>query len=459
MMQQPSIMPRIPGRPSAHTLPILADFDISHFLPPVRHFFAFNRKEAVRFCKSPARAFIREWFRTHYFRVSFDACDDGRLAQLAEMFGLEYEALAEAHRDAGNLHNTLDYSDYRLRLERTFEKNRKMTLDVTDSNGSGRRDAHPMASMHFIVVHHSWTHPQTHSCAAIKNQTTQGVAQARKHADRLNLEYRGSIVAIPTMLDTDTGSVKVFGPGGELDVRSYVEKLPSGSDLRSVIMRHIKQIFPSTWDVLLALPPIQREAFHEELVEHIKGNWAYHMDAKETKRRPESIDHEEELIVLGRPTLLFRSRHFFCVEDRQPAVLLPNLSIGLIFAGLHSALAAMRDGNRDFSIPIVVCIPHDSNATELEQAKIFAESIPTMEYNGASLQKQLELAIQPQPRGGERNIIDPIIQKMRARIGESPPEWIINQLHRLPEIIDWTKTTLDRSTRQAVPIVRVEEVA
>ncbi|HWQ99385.1 MAG TPA: hypothetical protein VN397_00880 [Candidatus Methylomirabilis sp.] len=437
--------------------PITVEIDSSAYPGVIQNFLRQNRADSDRFVREATDR--QRWLQNHAFRVTADLCIDGRVSDFSEALGLS-TGLLEMYRSGG----AMDFVDSWRYARLGLDGNRKLRqLPV------GGVFIKEMAEMRFVVVHHSASRPNDASCAAWKHNTKAAVEGMRRHADVLNESFRGHMAAIVALVDTDFDAITVVGPNGKL-CTAELAQAPVALDrtAQQMLEDRLRDIYPIDWTPIKNLSsPLFANAFFTELAGHLLANAAFVREVIESKRPIELLDHQERLIFVGRP-LETRDHNaafligdtenllFFRREDRLEEIL-ASLKCGVLQRDVEDVVGELemgsdfgiafrivlgnivddviREGNRDFQIPVLISIPHDED-----------DRVWTSHY---------ALALKARLLAGVRRIRRVAVQKLltsgRLNGKRYCPEWLPSELDRLEEHVAFCTTVHDRRTRLFVP--------
>ncbi|GMU25629.1 hypothetical protein KJZ71_00250 [Patescibacteria group bacterium] len=390
--------------------------------PEILRFLDQERQESAAFVKNePVRS---AWLARHLFRPSADLCVDGRVSDFSEALGLPIGIL-KPYRSAGAKSSSLESYIYAVRLRDFNRKIRAVRLE----NG----EMHRMSQLHFATVHYSASHPD-HSCAAWGNHTGRAEFAMQEHAAALNADFAGSIVSLVTLIDTDLDALTILAPRGKLQTAEIADMRMEGDDLLQAIRGHLLDLFPYSWEPLARLPQDHQEAFHHELAVLVHANVEFVRNVKSTGRPVELLEHQERLIFIGRPGETREHNTTFLIGDFEKEALKKDFAIALAIVAKNLLRDAIRSGNENWKIPVVISVPYDEDERELTVR--YARGIRhTLEREGTNV-----------PEIGLNLLTH------AKNIQDDFPEWVIDHCSRIGERISWCVTVNDRKTRSFIPV-------
>lgn len=350
-------------------------YDFSRYSPVIQDAVRMNRARSDIF-KSPLAQLRRAtWLGKHRFRTKGRFCIDGRVSDLARRLGYD-EGIMEMARSGGCKDHVVGGSWIGARRAR--DDNRKYR--ATYVNGYGDN---PMTEFALYAAHHSVKHPTTHSCAAWGHNTDEGVAFMAAQANTLNRRLPGWVVAVHALVDTDTDTIRLFGPCGVVDTERFADSYPDDDEaLTAGLLRMVRGAFPEDWEPLRTLKTLgHAAAFHSEIVEALVANVHSYREIRESGRAPELLDHQERLVFIGRPLEVEdpedpeAAKRFFLVEDMEANVNATNVAIGMTYVTCNVIRDALRARNHDWKIPLVISIPHDPEDDDREITEEYARNI------------------------------------------------------------------------------------
>lgn len=195
-----------------------------------------------------------QWFRTHKFRVSCRVCSDWRCQFLEPALGQRHgrgpgipAGILKVERSAGAI-SAFDSHATCMHTLRLVKKCRAAGMKLMDLE----------------FAHASSLAPETASCAALGHDTAAAQRVVAYNAAEANYAYRGTVVAVPCLYDTDTGSIKVFGPDGRAVDTLAVAKERALMKFGAIAARLrglANDVLPETWEPLAALDAESRATF------------------------------------------------------------------------------------------------------------------------------------------------------------------------------------------------------
>lgn len=415
---------------------------------PLLAFLRLNREGSARFVED--RPLRDAWFSTHDFRPEGILCIDGRVQDAPKVLGLK-PGVAEIFRAGGSkcdLGNLL----YALRTYQGVER-----LSPARCNGNGKPDARSCAervsrfdlapceesyrakiAMRIVTAHYSYSHPTTDSCKAWEHQTGAALRAMRRHANELNQAYRGRMVAFTALIDTDLDAFDFFGPGdGCLSVRELATDGRASIGLGEV-MDLLHRVFPSSWEPLVALEESYRNRFHLELAERVLAN----IDSVRQAfgRAPELLSHNEELVFVGRHADWNEEHNsVFLIDDTEDRdTVLNYFTIALRYVSRNVILRAIREGNDDWVVPIVVNIPYTSEGDEMA----------TLIYT-----RKLYQRLKAHAEAIVRDVVSSILDGSHGIPSEQIPDRVFRQIHGLVDRFSFMTSISLRADRLFRPFV------
>ncbi|MFZ2803898.1 MAG: hypothetical protein WA001_01620 [Patescibacteria group bacterium] len=325
--------------------------DITSYAPAVLRFLDKNRLASQRYLsENPMR---KHWLSTHDFLPEADICIDGRVQDFSEAMGMPM-GLMELYRSAGCMASFRSLS-YAQRTLKAVQKSQAVDLD-------GEKRA--MVKLRIRTVHYSHSHPDVHSCAAWNNRTEDAVKAMQVHADELNYSFPGKMVAVVATVDTDFDAVTLIGPGGRFSVREMLDDpLMKNGQRPERIWRELMRVFPPDWAPLLALHEHARATFHKELTERLEANLQFVNEVIASERPVELLEHKETMLFVGRHvdwTGAEEHNSVFLIDDTgERDDVLNDFVIALRYVAKNAIKAAIKADDRNWSIPVMVNIPHD----------------------------------------------------------------------------------------------------
>ncbi len=285
-----------------------------------------------------------QWFASHKFRVSCRICSDWRCQFLEPALGQRHghgpgipAGILKVERSAGAI-SAFDSHATCMHTLRLVKKCRAAGMKLMDLE----------------FAHASSLAPQSSSCAAMGHDTPAAQRVVTYNAAEANYAYRGTVVAVPCLYDTDTGSIKVFGPDGRavdtlaVAKERLLKKLgPIAARLRGMI----NEVLPETWEPLAALDAESRNAFARELAQYLAMNVVWVRRRRKHKHEANLLTHEERLLVFGRRVAPLTDMPVFLISDHSSHQRL-SFRTGLKFVYGNTLADAIRDDNRNWSTPI-----------------------------------------------------------------------------------------------------------
>lgn len=417
--------------------------------------------------RADSELFVREaearqhWLHDHSFGISADLCIDGRVSDFSEALGIP-TGLIEMYRSGGAKDSVGSWRYSRLTLDGNCR------LEQMPVGGCIKQ----MAEMRFCVVHYSQSHPEDASCAAWQHDTKTALIALQRHADALNHIYRGYMIAMVTLVDTDLDAVTLIGPKGRICAAKYAHRPPlTVCELRAAIKFRLQKIFPEDWEQIASLPTPFREAFYNELTEHLMANVSFVRRVIEAQRPIELLDHQERLIFVGRPLETREHNAAFLIGDTDNLLMVrrkerfetglktllaeyPGLDMAVVGSVLEMesdfgiALKivlgnivrdAVKRDDRNFIVPVLISIPHKTNNERDRMATI---------HYAVATKRLLKDAV-------NRLKIALVKRTLKAVDGKGTsgvtPWWLKTELERLEEHVTFCTTVHDRSTRLFMP--------
>lgn len=283
----------IPGRYSACVQTILAN----------------NAQDSEHFVAD--RAQRETWYHNHYFIPTADLCVDGRVATFAEFIGLPMGIL-ETFCSDGSRYATFASSVYMQRAMETNRTIRKHTVNqmlIKDSK-----------ELRFVTAHYSASDNRT-CCGAWDKDTSAYLRAMHKHAATLRRCLDPSIVAIVALINTDQGSLTIYGPNGMLSVEEYVNRTHDNRVLSQIVNAQLQSIFPASAPELEHLNTQESEDFFSELTEYLVHN-ANFVAASMIPRSGISAPVDQKTsIFIGRPIEACAGYTAFAIENGELEVM------------------------------------------------------------------------------------------------------------------------------------------
>lgn len=408
------------------SVPSLAHFpSLDGFPPSIKKFYAKNRLASAQFVNEESSR--TAWLASHLFKIEEKTCIDGRTLDAHLAKGLMV-GLAEFYRSAGGMSDLGSYAHSRRCLDGT-RKAHNVMLDGTP---------HPMAILRLNTVHYSESRPSDASCAAWKHNTKKALRFMQESSNELNFSFAGSMVAVPTLLDTDLDAMTIVGPEGRLDVRGFLDdpKTQNGSSA-TVIIDRLKKIFPDTWEPLTKFDPRFRHAFHEELAERLVANLAFVRDVIASNRPIELLDHQERMVFVGRHADWISDNNVvFLIDDTDKHTrVLNGFEIALKYVAKNVILDAIAAEDRNWVVPVVINIPHDDDDHAL--------TLVYTRHREKELKQKLE------------HCAERVVEWLRSEDHGIPankrPSWLDVQLKSFISRVVFSKSVSHRRTRLFVP--------
>jgi hypothetical protein len=416
-------------------------FDIKRYCPVTQRYLMMMHETSRMFSSAEAQYARTQWFCGHEFRPTADLCIDGRVSDFSEALGLPL-GIIEKWRSGGCINNSPTSWIYAERFAKANKKFRSTRL----ANGTVRQ----MVQMHFVTTHYSKSRLHTDSCAAWKHDMKSAEAAMLRHANEMNHDYSGYIVAFLTAINTDTDGVTVYGPGGSLNTEDYVECARGmNGNLRELLTSDLQKVFPRDWQPLTALDRLYARAFHAELAEHLAANVRFVCNVIDAQRPIELFTHDEKLIFIGRPSETRDHNTAFYIEDRDRASNAANFEIALMYVTLNTLNRCIKEGSTDLKIPVIISIPHHDEPDMCDQKRIARYALGIRhgeQHQGLGDWQGLESHAErfsPQLRAW-----------LNKHLQGGLPEWASTALDEknIRNHIDWCVTVNDRSTRMPIPI-------
>jgi hypothetical protein len=421
-------------------LPKHGTYDVSRHCSAIRNAVRVNQERSAHFKSPQAQSRRARWLRTHRFRPKSRICIDGRASDFAKRLGYE-EGIMEMARSGGCMDHMLDSW---ICARRTRDDNRKYrVMRIGDS------EVMPMSELGIFAAHWSKAYPDTHSCAAWGHKTDNAVAEMGVKADQLNRVLRGWVVAIHVLLDTDTDTVRVYGPRGSINTADYVDDFVNDDEaLYAKILGDVQEAYPSSWEPLASLiTPGHADAFHPEITEAFVANVHSHRAIRASGRPVELLDHQERLVYVGRPLEMEDpelAKQFFLVEDMGAWVNAHNCAIGMTYVTCNVIRDALANRNHDWKVPLIVSIPHDPEDDDHAITQEYARGIW---HGGNKNNPGLKLWLK------ENKIV--IGDKIRARLKQEGltdlPQSYLSGIENIVERTDCLVTVHDRRDRLWIP--------
>ncbi len=325
--------------------------------PVLREILNQKERESKQFVSQQDRRIAYDQRRI--FRVSAYACSDGRVSDLVYVLGL-IPGLLESFRDPGSKETTL--REHTL-MQRMVGYNREVR-----GIGSSSIQGKSMGQLHLSLAHYS-RGKDDNGCGAWNNDTPSYVRHMRALAAELNAWDRSRVIAVTGVLDTDEDSIRVLGPHHEeLWTGDFASEKNDSDDrrLRTVhaqIVKRLEEIFPRTSEPVRSFFSAYREAFYLELAELLTSNVAFIEHVRGNGRPIEHLDHQEEMIFLGRPLETKDHNAAFLIEDRGDY--LAHLKLGMKFVVRNVVRAAVRNADladpTQWVVPVFISIPHEGD--------------------------------------------------------------------------------------------------
>jgi len=407
--------------PSLEQLP-----DLQHLPTAARRFFEKNRVASANFKRmAPQRS---EWIGNHTFRLKAVACSDGRMNDFWLAIDT-YAGILEMRRTVGGI---LDPSDYAYNLEGWQGVER---AERTEVNGMTQAKA----IMQFLTVHYSHSNPLS-GCLKRKNQTQSGLEDAQRNTAYLHEAYPGSVVALPILVDTDLDAIVVVGPKGRLGTRELLDdsRMEGGNGYAHVVDL-LRKIIPTNWEPLTRLSSPFRVRFHEELAERVVGNLAFVRSVIKSKRPIETAEHKEQIILVGRHAdWITETNTAFLIDDRETKEqLFESFEIGLLCCAKTAILEAIKAGDREWCIPVIVNIPHDGEKDE--------------PVSKAYVRRLVQLRLSEKLRRSAPSILARIMSKEDGLGNTKLPGWLQTSLATFVDRVVFIMSVSRRDRRLFVP--------
>jgi len=303
---------------------------------------------------------------TREFTFSGALCSDGRLSDNTFALGLRPGQL-KAFRDPGSMESSFIDSVYMQRFV-AHAKLVKHGLDLVPDRRLGQ--------IHFSMAHYS-SSSEALGCGAWSGQTAAYIAHMKKLAAEVNAwEENSRIIALTTLLDTDTDGLTIFGAHGEkLVVSEYAKRdgVSASDELRTKkedIERSLRFILPEDLAPVSRLDSSIRGAFYSELADRLTANVAFIERVRAEGRPPEALDHQEKAIFLGRPLETRNRNEAFLIEDRGN--IFGSNNDGVDDAPCHLQLAfkyvvpnCIAADPENWVVPVFIAIPHSGKDRSL----------------------------------------------------------------------------------------------
>jgi hypothetical protein len=310
--------------------------------PIIRRLLEANKRYSEQYvADAPQR---EQWFASHKFRVSCRICSDWRCQFLESALGQRHghgpgipAGILKVERSAGAI-SAFDSHATCMHTLRLVKKCR----------------ASGMKLMGPEFAHYSSLATDTASCAAFNHDTAAALRVVTFNAGEFNYAYRGTVVAFPCLYDTDTGSIKVYGPDGRwIDTiqvakdRSLMKLGPIATKLRGMI----NDVLPESWEPLAALDAESRSAFAYELAQHLAMNVVWVRRRRKHSHETKLLTHEERLLVFGRRVAPLTDMPVFLISDHGSHQRL-SFCTGLKFVYGNTLADAIRADDRAWTTPI-----------------------------------------------------------------------------------------------------------
>ncbi len=388
---------------------------------PVQEFFHKNEVASELFQQQkPLRT---EWILRHKFMVQEKTCIDERCLDAHVAKGL-LVGLTEFFRSAGGKCDIATYAHAR----RVLDSVRKAANIVV--NGV----PHPMAVIRFNTAHQSDSKHSTASCAAWKHNTNKALRFMQRSADELNASFKGQIVALPLLLDTDRDANTFIGPCGNLSVNELVADphMLNGSS-HAYVMDRLRRIFPMSWPPLERLDPVYRDVFHEELAERVLANVAFVRNVIGQQRPIELLDHQGRYVFFGRHCdWITDTNSVFVIDDTDSRTsALWGFLIGMQYVTKNRLLDAIANNDKDWIVPVILNIPHDDDDLPI--------TVMYTRKRAQQLRQKLE-------RSAEH-----IVHWLKLHLGTTLPDWLKITEEELLRRVVLTTSVSHRATRLFVP--------
>jgi hypothetical protein len=388
---------------------------------PIQDFFHKNEVASELFQREkPLRT---EWILRHQFMIQEKTCIDERCLDAHVAKGL-LVGLTEFFRSAGGMCDigTLAYA------RRVLDGVRKARDIVVDGV------PHPMAVLRFNTAHQSDSKHSTASCATWKHNTNKALRFMQRSADELNASFKGQVVALPLVLDTDRDANTFIGPCGNLSVNELVADphMLNGSS-HGYVMDRLRRIYPASWPPLERLDRVYREAFHEELAERVLANVAFVRGVIAQKRPIELLDHQGRYVFFGRHCdWITETNTVFVIDDTDSRTrVLSGFVIGMQYVTKNRLLDAIVNNDRDWIVPVIINTPHDDDDLSI--------TVMYTRKRAQQLRQKLE-------RSAEH-----IVEWLKHHLTADLPNWLRLTKVELINRVVFTTSVSHRTTRLFVP--------
>ena len=343
--------------------------DLGKIHPSFRIFFGQNREASEKYVSDLHKR--KQWFEEHGFHLSALTCMDGRVLDYGNAIGM-LVGLLELFRSAGSRYSLRNF----MYVQRTLESLLRASAIHIDGK------VYDLAEMRFVTAHHSVSHPATASCAAWEHQTHAALAAMQEHAHELNFCWKGRMVALPTLIDTDLDAITLFGPGPAFSVSQLVKDvgLDAPPDVGSIIDA-LRKTFPMDWPPLASLTPRHRDAFHPELAERVVANLAFVRNVIASNRPLELLEHGERMIFVGRHAdWIDEHNSVFIIDDTQERRhVLKSFRIAIPYVAKNVIADAVAAEDHDWILPVVVNVPYnepdDDRLVSVQYARYLVEDL------------------------------------------------------------------------------------
>jgi hypothetical protein len=371
--------------------------------------------------EAPAR---QQWFDNHTFVLVISTCADGRMLDTERAFGEHWNGSGAVPRGI-------------IEVDRSSG-----AISGCESVGScfvGRnriRKGRPV--IHIQLAHWSSSHPQTASCAALNHDTKAALLIAKYNAEEMAFAFRGKIVSIHGLADTDWDSLTIFGPAGTIDtLKLACRRGLHGQNLKAQLHRKLTECFPKTCEPLSTIDASHHAAFYDEMAMYLSCNVAYVRSVIASERKVELLDHSERLLVIGRhvaPLVGYNSA-FLCTDlSRRKKI---DFLIGWKFVVRNTIVDAINAGNQNWLVPVIINIPTDTDDEPLTRLHV----------------RHLQERYEDIARQNALDILDFVRSDPKIAPHLKQNGWLAQQLtvEEFVRRISWCLATSPRRTRRLTP--------
>jgi hypothetical protein len=398
--------------------------------PVLREILSQKERESREFVSQQDRRIAYD--QEHVFKVSAYACSDGRVSDLVYVLGL-LPGLLESFRDPGSKETSL--REHTL-MQRMVGFNRDVRYGES-SNVQGRS----MGQIHLSLAHYSRGRDDN-GCGAWKNDTEGYVRHMRSLAAELNAWDKSRIIAVTGLLDTNEDSIRLYGQHHEeIWTGDYTSETNDSNErqlcvVRERIIKRLEEIFPRSSEPVLSFFSAYRDAFYVELAGLLTSNVEFIEQVRRNVRPIEHLDHQEEMIFLGRPLETKDHNAAFLIEDRGDY--LAHLKLGMKYVVRNIVTAAVKNAERadpaQWVVPIFISIPHDGD--NAYPVSIYAKHI----------REQIEASLPEIASWLAMNVAVP--DDLPADVQKT----ISHLATEIPKRVRICATIHDRNTRKPVPV-------